>query len=108
MYLITHPKSRENIELLYMNFPMHYHYYNVSLDWYWTSKTEYDIYLENSIISENESQVLRKIGDVISSDDIDNRLNIYEEVLRELYFEFINGRTFSQVLFPDFIYLTVK
>ena len=96
MLVICYQKSNE---IFYMLFPHGYSYESVISDWYWTKNTTYDFYLENNIISEEESKVLHKVGNIISNDNVLK----YEE-MNILYCEFVHGRTLQEVLFPDFVY----
>lgn len=97
LYVITHP---DRSLYLYIIYPVKYNYDSLCIDWYWTKNTGYDLYLEKAIITEKESVVLRKIGDVIGSgNSAENR----SEQLHNLYCEFVDGRTFREIVFPEFI-----
>lgn len=96
MLIVCYQKSDE---IFYILFPNGYSYESVISDWYWTENTIHDFYLENNIISEEESKVLHKVGNIINNDNVFE----YEEMNR-LYCEFVHGRTLQEVLFPDFIY----
>lgn len=95
LFIIAHPEKADDC---YMVFPVKYSYDNLCLDWYWTKSTVPDYYLKNIIISEEESMLLYKIGDIISKDNSKEY-----EMTQELYRKFIHDRPLVDLLFPEFL-----
>lgn len=54
--------------------------------------------LKNNIISEEESMILYKVGDIISSDN-----SKQYAMMQELYRKFIYDRSLVELLFPEFL-----
>lgn len=101
VFLVTHIQKSD--EIFYLDFPIRYVYENVCTDWYWTEKTSYDYYTDNKIISEKESDILYKIGSVLSNCDLKNTNTEYKNAMLELFDEFVDDRSFTDVIFPDFL-----
>lgn len=95
LFIIAHPDKANDC---YMVFLIKYNYDNLCLDWYWTKNTECDYYLKNNIISEEESMILYKVGDIISSDN-----SKQYAMMQELYRKFIYDRSLVELLFPEFL-----
>ncbi len=99
--IVTHPQKSD--ELFYLLFPNSYSYENVKRDWYWKSQNEYDCYASNGIISKRESDILCRIGDLIDNDSRADNNEEFNNILRNLFCEFVHDRTLAELLFPEFL-----